>query len=309
MFARMHFALKNGLVVCGFFVMQVQGSLTVSKCCDEQTAMQAHCKEDVNKIIVLSSGFKTTALIEAINHRDYQSFKRLVDAKADPNLSGGSIPPLSYLLAQNRDDENSCFAAVQLLNLDANPSKADNQKMTPLHYVCCKPTPFAKTVKALLVYGADYSLSASGCGTPYEIVAAKQSDIFKDKLHLLRSMQMFQSYQHSQTWKSSAQAWEAFWSYVDGCPEPLAKIVKNNQEAALACLTPWAVEQILKNAQSVRASRKCVSFVDVEFGEMELGDKDAVAKTIPARTKTQGLVSATTCGFLPSDDGKNCLQS
>ena len=258
MFFYMNFSFKVSWVVCFFIIAQIHGSLTVRDFCEAQTKKQLGSifsrlplskqidMQNPDKLIPMNDCFNTTALVEAVKRHDHGLIIDLLAAKADPNVSGNSKPLLSYAVMYV-DNESSFFIVKRLLSCGASPSKSDNFNMTPLHYACCKLTPFAETIRCLLKHGADYSVSAEGCGTPYQIIASKGSLVLKDKLHFLQSMMMFRSYQRSQDWKSSPVMWDAFWEFVDGCPDRLVSIVKNNPAFAQECFTQEAIKDILKN--------------------------------------------------------------
>lgn len=225
-----------------------------------------------DETILSYSREKLTPLIMAVQRHDIVMVERLLAAKANPDLSHNGTVPLSHAVMYN--DNVAISEIVQkLLDAKADPSIKDCLGLTPLHYACCKTTSHSKTVRKLLEAGSDCLCFAKGCGTPFDIVYSKGDKRLKEKLDLFKSMQMFQSnnsYRSLQKSKSGMVVISAFWQYVDGCHEPLHRLVDQNQQIASRYFTQDAIQKILISSELVKIVPKDrVSFAMQAMEERE----------------------------------------
>ncbi|MCX5923422.1 MAG: ankyrin repeat domain-containing protein [Candidatus Dependentiae bacterium] len=206
-----------------------------------------------DETIVLSSGLKTTALIMAAQRQDVFLVRKLLNAKANPNLSNDSFSPLSHAVMY-RDNQAVSEIVQLLLDANADPSLRDFGGLTPLHYACCKATSYPKTVRKLLEAGSDWLLFAAGCGTPFDIIFSKDGRQFQEKLDLFQKIQMFISndrYKKLQKSKSGRAVINAFWEYVDGSSTSLSEMVDQNQRIARRYFTPEAIQKLSISSELV----------------------------------------------------------
>ncbi len=222
-------------------------------------------------------------LITAVSNERILLIIKLLKAGANPNpVEKKHLTPLETVLkAEYRYNDRSAEIVEILIRYGANPSSQNNdQGWTALHVACAYTRPHLKTMRILLEGGrTNWQLRDKSeeiyirinnpfetrkiykCvgRTPYnlllqnKLLQSKYPEEIAPQVHLLESMEMFQSYDHYNSLRKSHAGQivlTAFWQYVDGNVALLKNILQGNPERPpvkiRSMFTPQAVERILQ---------------------------------------------------------------